>query len=105
METKNLTEWLGGFTNKCYKENTYAYHPYGKMIVKNQREVICFYPIMDNDRIHSFVVNTFKVKRIDENTWYRECAEYNYAENCTRHRCYDKEKAYKIYCKYCKKVG
>jgi hypothetical protein len=101
MKTKD--QWLSEFTNSCYKTNRYEFHPYGSMVVKpNMKEVICFYPIMSkyDDSIHSFVVNTFKIKRLDENTWYRECANYNYAENCTRHRVYNPDKAYKIYSKY-----
>lgn len=102
---QTLDTWLGNFTNKCYKDNSYAFHPYGIMIVKpNKKEVICFYPIIEGkDKVSSFIVNTFKIKYyIDDNTWYRECANHNYAENCTRHRWYSNEKAFKIYCKYTK---
>lgn len=102
---KEYEMWIGQFTNKCYKENSYTFHPYGTMVVKpNKKEVICLYPIMLGDKVNSFIVNTFKVKYfIDENTWYRECSNHNYAENCTRHRWYSPIKAYLIYSKYSKK--
>ena len=52
-----------------------------------------------------FIKNTFPilVKYLDENTWYRDCSNVNYSENCTKHRFYDVDKAYKIYSKYAKK--
>jgi hypothetical protein len=103
MRTKE--QWLSDFSNPCYKENRYEFHAYGIMVIKpNGKEVICFYPIISNDgTVSSFIVNTFKVKYIDANTWYRDCANYNYAENCTRHRWYGVDTAYKIYCKYAEK--
>ena len=103
MRTKE--QWLSDFSNPCYKENKYEFHAYGTMVIKpNGKEVICFYPIISKDgKVSSFVVNTFKVKYIDANTWYRDCANYNYAENCTRHRLYGVDTAYKIYCKYAEK--
>lgn len=98
--------WVEQFTNKCYKENSYEFHPYGIMIVKpNKKEVVCFYPIMFGSKVGSIVVNTFKIKYfIDENTWYRECSNHNYAENCTRHRLYNPLKAFCIYNRYSKKM-
>ena len=104
MRTKE--QWLKDFTNPCYKENRYDFHPYGCMIVKpNKKEVVCFYPIISkNGEVSSFIVNTFKVKYfIDGNTWYRDCSHVNYAENCTQHRWYDIDKAFKIYSKYSEK--
>jgi hypothetical protein len=104
---KTMEEWIETFSNKCFKENTYAFHPYGIMIIKpNKKEVVCFYPIINEENeVSSFIVNTFKIKYyIDENTWYRECANHNYAENCTQHRWYDKKKAFKIYTKYVTKM-
>lgn len=104
MRTKE--QWLKDFTLPCYKDNSYEFHPYGCMVVKpNNKEVVCFYPILAlNGEVLSFIVNTFKIKCLDENTWYRECANHNYAENCTRHRWYDIDKSYKIYSKYMKKI-
>lgn len=103
MRTKE--EWLQDFTDPCYKENSYTSHAYGCMVVKpNKKEVVCFYPIITKSGVVlSFVVNTFKIKYLDNNTWYRECANHNYAENCIQHRLYDVNKAYKIYSKYLKK--
>ena len=103
MRTKE--QWLSEFSHPCYKKNRYDFHAYGTMVIKpNGKEVICFYPIISNDgNVSSFIVNTFKVKYIDENTWYRDCANYNYAENCTCHRWYGVDKAYKIYSKYAEK--
>ena len=97
--------WVEQFTNKCYKENSYEFHPYGIMIIKpNKKEVICFYPIIIGEKVDSFIVNTFKIKSLDENTWYRECSNYNYAENCTQHRWYNPFKAFSIYNRYIKKM-
>ena len=104
MRTKE--QWLKDFTNPCYKQNRYDFHPYGCMVVKpNNKEVVCFYPIISKTgEVSSFIVNTFKVKYyIDGNTWYRDCSNVNYAENCTQHRWYDIDKAFKIYSKYSKK--
>ena len=105
MQTKE--QWLKNFTHKCYKDNRYDFHPYGCMVVKpNKKEVVCFYPILSEsgEEVFSFVVNTFKVKYyLDANTWYRDCSNVNYSENCTKHRFYDVDKAYKIYSKYAKK--
>ena len=104
MRTKE--QWLQDFTLPCYKDNKYDFHPYGCMVVKpNKKEVICFYPILSKTGVvSSFVVNTFKIKYyLDENTWYRECSNINYAENCTRHRWYSVDKAFKIYSRYTNK--
>ena len=99
---RTLEQWLNDFTNPCYKQNKYEHHPYGCMVTKpNRKEVVCFYPILSKDGVVlSFIVNTYRVKYLDNNTWYRECSNYNFAENCTRHRWYNPDKAYKIYCKY-----
>ena len=57
-----------------------------------------FYPLFDkNGRLYSFVVNWFRVKYLDENTWYRECSNRNTSENCTKHRQYRPDEAFKIY--------
>lgn len=103
MRTKE--EWLKDFTLSCFKANKYDFHPYGCMVVKpNKKEVVCFYPIISKAGVVlSFIVNTFKVKYLDADTWFRECANHNYAENCTRHRLYDIDKAFRIYCKYSNK--
>lgn len=99
MKTKE--QWLSNFTNPCYKENTYEFHPYGIMVVPNREEVICFYPIITSDgHVSSFVVNTFKIQYLDENTWYRDCANHNSAKNCTSHCLYGIDEAYEIYTKY-----
>ena len=92
-------QWLKDFNNPCYKQNKYEFHPYGNMVVKhNKKEVVCFYPLTQEDgSVNSFVVNTFQIECLDEDTWYRECAEYNWAENCTQHRLYDADNAYEIY--------
>ena len=103
MRTKE--QWLSDFKIECYKENSYTFHPYGCMLVKpNKKEVVCFYPILSlAGEVLSFVVNEFRVKNIDNETWFRECSNHNYANNCTKHRWYDIEKAYKIYKKYFEK--
>ena len=98
---KAKEQWLSSFTNPCYKENTYEFHPYGIMVVSNKEEVVCFYPIFSPDGdMNSFVVNTFKVKYIDDDTWYRDCSNHNFAKNCTSHRLYDIDEAYEVYTKY-----
>ena len=103
MRTKE--QWLKDFSHPCYKDNKYAHHPYGCMVVKpNNKEVVCFYPILSkNGNVDTFIVNTFKIKYLDANTWFRECSNVNYAENCTQHRWYNIDKAFKIYSKYSKK--
>lgn len=101
MRTKE--QWLADFKAECYKDNTYDFHAYGCMVWKpNRKEVVCFYPILSKAGvILSFIVNTFKIKYPNlDDVWYRECSNVNYAKNCTQHRWYDIDTAYKIYCKY-----
>ena len=87
---RTLEQWLNDFTHPCYKENKYECHPHGCMVTKpNKKEVVCFYPILSKDGVVlSFIVNTYRVKYLDDNTWFRECSFYNFAENCIRHRWY-----------------
>lgn len=57
MRTKE--QWLKDFTHPCYKENSYAYHSYGCMVVKPNKEVVCFYPILSKAGVVlSFIVNS-----------------------------------------------
>ena len=99
-----MENWIKTFSDECYKSNTYEFHPYGQLVVRSSgKSVVCFYPLFDkNGRLYSFVVNWFRVKYLDESTWYRECSNRNTAENCTKHRQYRPDEAFKIYQKILK---
>ena len=98
---KTFEEWKNEFESWKYESNTYSNHPYGIMVVKpNRKEVICFSPIQNNGRVFDVIVNTHKVKEINNNTWLKLCCDVNYHESCIRHRLYPIRKAYELYVKY-----
>lgn len=94
-----MEKWLEKYTNECYKDNTYKFHPYGTMIpLEKIKECVCFYPITDdNNKPFAFVVNWFNIEYFDANTWYRECSNINDSSNCFKHRIYSVKQAYNIY--------
>lgn len=103
---KTFEEWVEHYVStKCYKDNNYAEHYYGTMLVnENKRKVICFFPLVrKNDTLYDVIVNTHKIPKnmvIDNNLFNKLNCNVNYDETCIRHRMFHISKAYKLYKKH-----